>query len=86
MVAAADQPRPQARILEAAGDIAQARSDHDQARTRYETALLLYQQIGDVLGEFVDSDGCDRHAVLVVLDFLRNADLHVLLLDVTAEM
>jgi tetratricopeptide (TPR) repeat protein len=35
----------------ALGDIALARSEYDQARSRYEEALLLYRQVGSVLGE-----------------------------------
>jgi tetratricopeptide (TPR) repeat protein len=33
------------------GDIALARSDHDEARSRYEEALSLYRRVDDVLGE-----------------------------------
>jgi tetratricopeptide (TPR) repeat protein len=40
-----------ANALFALGVLAQERSDHDTARARYEQALALYQQTGDVLGE-----------------------------------
>jgi tetratricopeptide (TPR) repeat protein len=33
------------------GHIAHIRSDHGQAKERYEQALLLYRQVGDLLGE-----------------------------------
>ena len=33
------------------GDIALARSEREEARNRYETALPLYKKVGDVLGE-----------------------------------
>ena len=33
------------------GDIALARSEHDQARDRYEATLPLFRRVGDVLGE-----------------------------------
>ena len=41
----------QAKTRKAFGDLAYQRSDHDGARARYERALALYQQAGDVLGE-----------------------------------
>ena len=41
----------QAQTWQALGDLAYYTSDHDSARVRYERALPLYQQIGDVLGE-----------------------------------
>ena len=44
-------PFQQAQIWKAFGDLAYYRSDHDGARARYEQALPLYQQAGDVLGE-----------------------------------
>jgi len=51
MVAAADDPRRYARLQEAAGSIAMARSDHEGARERFEAALPLYRRVGAVLGE-----------------------------------
>ena len=44
-------PFQQAQIWKAFGDLAYYRSDHDGARARYEQALPLYRQVGDVLGE-----------------------------------
>jgi len=41
----------EAKCAESLGDIALARSDHDQARERYEDALPLYRRVGSVLGE-----------------------------------
>jgi len=51
MITAADEPRSHAQLLEAAGHRALAQSDHDQARSHYDTALPLFRQVGDVLGE-----------------------------------
>jgi tetratricopeptide (TPR) repeat protein len=44
-------PSQQARTWYALGTLALRRSDHLTARTAYEQALPLYQQVGDVLGE-----------------------------------
>ena len=41
----------QAKTGEALGDLAYYTSDHDGARARYERALTLFQQAGNVLGE-----------------------------------
>ncbi len=41
----------QARCIERLGRIALARSDHAQARRRYEDALPLFKQVRNVLGE-----------------------------------
>ena len=46
-----------ARLHQALGDLARARSDHDTAHARFEQALLLYQQTGDVLGEAASIQG-----------------------------
>ena len=43
--------RGQASCLKSLGNIALGRSDHRQARARYEEALPLFRQVGDVLGE-----------------------------------
>jgi tetratricopeptide (TPR) repeat protein len=43
-------PGQQADTLLALGGIALERSDHDGARARYQQALPLYEQLGDVLG------------------------------------
>ena len=44
-------PLQQARTWSALGDLAADRSDHDGARARYEQALPLFRQAGDVVGE-----------------------------------
>ena len=41
----------EANCFESLGDIASARSDHEEARRHYNTALPLYQQAGDVRGQ-----------------------------------
>ncbi len=46
-----DAPRERAQVLRCLGDIALARSQHDEARARYEEARPLYQRVGSVLGE-----------------------------------
>src|SRR5205823_4649289 len=43
--------RSQARVIETLGDIAFDRSQHEEARRRFEEALPLFRQVGDVLGE-----------------------------------
>jgi tetratricopeptide (TPR) repeat protein len=48
---AAGDARREARCIERLGDIALARSQHEQARVQYEQALPLYRQVGSVLGE-----------------------------------
>jgi tetratricopeptide (TPR) repeat protein len=47
----AGQVLSESNCLKTLGDIAWTRSDHEQARSRYEEALLLYRRVGDVLGE-----------------------------------
>ncbi len=47
----AEDTRGEARCLERLGHIALDRSEHDEARRRYELALPLFQRVGDLLGE-----------------------------------
>ncbi|MGZ5441806.1 MAG: tetratricopeptide repeat protein [Thermoanaerobaculia bacterium] len=49
--ASAGRTRVAARSFKSLGDIALRRSDHAGAHERYEEALRLYRQVGDVLGE-----------------------------------
>ena len=44
---------------------------------RADARALLDDHVVTVLGQLVDADGRHRDAVLVVLDFLRDADLHL---------
>ncbi|XXX77239.1 tetratricopeptide repeat protein [Sorangium sp. So ce134] len=43
--------RREALCIESLGDIARARSQHEEARARYDQALPLYRKVGDVRGE-----------------------------------
>jgi tetratricopeptide (TPR) repeat protein len=47
----AGEQRGQAKLLQAMGEIALARSNHETARSAYERAQPLYEQVGDVLGQ-----------------------------------
>jgi tetratricopeptide (TPR) repeat protein len=51
VITAHGTPPQQAETFFSLGVLAYNRSDHDSARTRYEQALPLYQQVGSVLGE-----------------------------------
>jgi tetratricopeptide (TPR) repeat protein len=50
-VEAAGNEAQRASLYEALGDLASARSDHDAARARYQEALPLHRQVGDMQGE-----------------------------------
>lgn len=41
----------EANCLHTLGELAQARSDHEQARPRFEAALPLHRQVGSVQGK-----------------------------------
>jgi len=43
--------RGEANCIKRLGDIALSRSDHEEARRRYDEALPLYRRVGHVLGE-----------------------------------
>jgi tetratricopeptide (TPR) repeat protein len=64
VITAHGTPTQQAKTFFALGILAYDRSDHDSARARYEQALPLYQQAGDVLGEA----GCIKGLGDIALD------------------
>lgn len=51
VISATGTPQQRADICYAVASLAMERSDPDTVRARYETALALYQQAGDVLGQ-----------------------------------